>query len=333
MPSIGLWPFGLSHLIGNSIVAITAMTRMCIDSGMYGNFPAWVHLDNGIEQDKTDFRLGPGQSIKLRGGGNASVQDIFMPIPIKPIDSAFIQQIATLKQDAQRLAGIADIQVGEGHQNAPVGTTLSLIEQSMIPMTGVHKRLHRAQCEEFRILEDLLREDPEALWAHKANLPDNADAIIQALMDNDLVPCSDPNTSSHIARMAKLEAVQNLIKATDKLWDIRSATEGYLDQMKMSAAKQYLLSPEQIQQNQAQEAQVAMSQHGTAPSGDSQKQASALQVQQMKSSDAAQQRQLDAVKIAQQSHDADKELALREQMHKDDVAREALISQRMNKQI
>jgi hypothetical protein len=329
MPSVGLWPFGLSHLIGNMLVEITAMTRMCSDSGMYGNFPAWAHLDIGVEQDKVNFQIGPGESIKLRGDGNHSIQEMFMPIPTKPLDPAFFQLISSMKEDAKRLAGIADIQVGEGHQTAPVGTTLSLIEQSMIPETAIHRRLHRAQCEEFRILKDLLQEDPESLWAHRSTPPDNAELIIQALNDFDLVPCSDPNTSSHIVRMSKLDAVMNLIKSTDKLWDIRAATEGYLDNMKMGAAKAYMLSPEQIAQNQQQEASAAMSQG--KPVGPNNQ--NALQVQQMKSHDAEQQRELDAVKIAQQAHDKDQELSLRVQMHKDDVAREAIIASRTNNRI
>ena len=89
-----------------------------------------------------------------------------MPLPYKDPSPVFIQLIDNISTTAQRVGGTAELQIGEGKQDAPVGTTLALIEQATKLMSAVHKRLHTAQGQEFSMLKELLTEDPSALWRH-----------------------------------------------------------------------------------------------------------------------------------------------------------------------
>src|SRR5262249_40119826 len=146
-----------------------------------------------------------------------------MPLPYKDPSATFIQLMEQIAQTAQRVGGTAELQIGEGKQDAPVGTTLALIEQATKLMSAVHKRLHQAQGQEFDMLKSMLMEDPEALWRHNkkskvlkllTEMAGQAPVVAEeqaaedrhkalflaALSDCELVPMADPNTSSQTER-------------------------------------------------------------------------------------------------------------------------------------
>ena len=154
---MSFWPLGFMHLMGNTTNAITAAFRIALDSGMINNFPMWVYAKAAKSQDKNDFRCGPGQAIAWNVDTGGKISDSLMAMPTKPFDPAFMQIIQSLKQDVQRIGGTAELQVGEGRQDAPVGTTIALVEQAVKIISAVHKRLHQAQAEEFRMLRDFFK--------------------------------------------------------------------------------------------------------------------------------------------------------------------------------
>jgi len=315
--AFGLWPLGLMHLMGNTVNGITAAFRIAIDNGMIGNFPYWIYAKTGSGQDKNDFRAGPGQGIPFVCDANSKISDKIMPAPRVPLDPAFMQVVTQLKTDVSRIGGTAEMQVGEGNQQAPVGTTIALIEQATKVEGAAHKRMHQAQGKEFRMLRELLQEDPEALWRHTGKPPYNADTIITALNDYDLIPQADPNVSSHMMRMSKAEAAKQLVMAGPQLWDIKSVTEWYCDQIGIPEMKRFMLQNPQMQQS-PQGAPALGADNGARA-------LAAIASQKMKSADAAQDRQLKAVEMAQKAHDAAQDRALQVQEHQTDLAKELVI--------
>lgn len=316
IPWMGFYPLGLMHILGNATNIITAAMRILIDAGMFGNFQSFIYAKTGTGQDKNDFRAAPGTGIPLNVGPGEKLGDKIMPMPTKPIDPSFVQFIQSVKQDTQRLGGVAESQVGEGNANAPVGTTIALIEQSQKVMSAVHKRLHQAQSEEFRMLQELLQEDPESLWRHNGPKfsPYNEDVIREALSNYELIPQADPNVSSHMIRLSKAEAFKQLVMAAPELWDVRSATEYYIDQLSMPDVKRFLLPPPPPQQP------------GMAPPDPNVIKAnSAMQSAQLKSTDDAANRQVKLLELQIKSHDAaaDREAKIQEQ--KMELAREVLV--------
>jgi hypothetical protein len=313
IPAFGFYPLGLMHCLGNTTNIITAAMRILIDAGMYGNFNAFVYAKQGQGQDKSDFRVGPGQGIAFNLGPGEKIADKLMPLPTKPIDAAFIQFIEGIRATAQRLGGTAEVQVGEGNQQAPVGTTIALIEQAQKVMSAVHKRLHQAQSEEFRMLQELLREDPEALWRNQPNPPANAQLIEAALNNYELIPQADPNIPSHMVRMAKAEAAKQLVSQSPDLWDVKGAIEWFCDQVGIPDLKRFLIGPQPPQQQPAQ------------PDPNLIRAQSALQIQHMKSSDAAQDRQLQAQELAHRMQDAEANRQARVTEQKLELARELVV--------
>jgi hypothetical protein len=204
----GFYPYGLLHLLGGATNAMTAAWRIILDNGMFNNFPVFMYTKGATNNETPNFTAGPGQGIPIDTQGG-KLADSVSPLPYKQTDPSFIQFLNDISQTGQRLGGTADLQVGEGNQQAPVGTTLALIDQAQKMMSAVHKNIHQAQKTEFKMLKQLLKEDPEALWRHRedGSRPANADIIIQALNDYDLIPQADPNTPSHMHRLMKTAAL------------------------------------------------------------------------------------------------------------------------------
>lgn len=220
----GFYGIGLLHLMGNMAMALTGLMRIGIDAGMLANFPGFLFADEMLGKQMTNqFRIPPGGGKGIKLNGSARIQDAVMALPYKEFGPATMALTTAIREVAQRMGGVAEVQVGEGRQDAPVGTTLALIEQATKVESAVHKGLHASQSHEFRLLKRLFREDPAALWRHKSRTVGNwnKDTLIAALENYDLVPQSDPNTPSHTTRLMKAMALKQLASASPGLYDIR----------------------------------------------------------------------------------------------------------------
>lgn len=232
IPGLGFYGIGLLNILGNATKAVTAAWRLMIDAGMFANFPGFLYLKSLAKQLTNQFRIPPGGGMPIDAVGN-DIRASVMPLPYKDPSAVFIQLIDNIAQTAARVGGTAETQVGEGKQDAPVGTTLALIEQATKLMSAVHKRLHQAQGQEFDMLKSMLMEDPSALWRHnkkskvlamltkEAGQQPVVDAeeqaedrhhalFLAALSDCELVPAADPNTSSQTERYLKVVAMRQM---------------------------------------------------------------------------------------------------------------------------
>lgn len=232
IPGLGFYGIGLINILGNATKAVTAAWRLMIDAGMFSNFPGFLYIKSLAKQLTNQFRVPPGGGMAIDTVGQ-DIRTAIMPLPYKDPSGVFIQLIDNIAQTAQRVGGTAELQIGEGNQDAPVGTTLAMIEQATKLMSAVHKRLHQAQGQEFEMLKSMLMEDPSALWRHnkkskvlrvlmeEAGLGPVADAqqdaeerhhqlFLAALNDCDLIPAADPNTSSQTERYLKVVAMRQM---------------------------------------------------------------------------------------------------------------------------
>lgn len=196
---------GLGHEMGNLASALTALTRISIDNGMLANYPGMIKAKGSGRDIVNEIMIPPGGCVEIDTGG-LPIQQFIMPLPYKDVSGPAMQLIEQLRGVAKQLAGTADLPVGEGRQDAPVGTTLALIEQSTKPMSATHKMLHAAQSEEFRQLIALFKDDPEALWRGNrrpalGKSKDERIAKFQAAIANcDIQPMADPNVPSEMHR-------------------------------------------------------------------------------------------------------------------------------------
>lgn len=218
---LGFYGLGYIHLLGNTTNALTAAWREMLDAGMFASFPGFLYAKGAGRQLTNQFRVPPGGGVGLDIGSQQSLKDAIMPLPYKDPGAGFMAFIEKMGEDGRRLASTASANVGEGKQDAPVGTTLALIEQATKILDSAHKRLHAAQAEEFKLLKERFREDPEAFWRHnkKPARQWKKDQFIAALNSCDLVPVADPNNPTALHRYAKGQIIKELQKASPLLYD------------------------------------------------------------------------------------------------------------------
>src|SRR5882724_10615724 len=218
---LGFYGLGYIHLLGNTTIALTAAWRLQLDNGMFANFPGFLYSKGIGRQLSNQFRVPPGGGVGLELGAQQDIRSAVMPLPYKETGPSFSAFSTHVEEVGRRMASTANIQVGEGKQDAPVGTTLALIEQATKVMDSAHKRLHAAQAKEFMLLKERFKEDPEAFWRHnkKTTIKWQKDLFLRALDNYNITPVADPNNPTSLHRMAKAMAMKELEKDHPELYD------------------------------------------------------------------------------------------------------------------
>jgi hypothetical protein len=241
VPGFGFYDIGLLHVLGNTTNAVTAAWRELLDAGMYANFPGFLISDTGSRQNTNIFRIPPGGAAQVKTGGQPIGQAV-MPLPYKEPSQALMALTENIASTGMRLGGTSEMQVGEGRADAPVGTTLAMIEQATKVLNSVHKRMHAAQAEEFSLLRDCFREHPESFWERnrKPTVEWSPQLLLAALNDVELVPQADPNTASHAQRVMKIMALKQLQAASPGLYDPIAVDKAALRAIGWSNPEQFL---------------------------------------------------------------------------------------------
>jgi len=242
VPGFGFYDIGLLNILGNTTNAITAAWRELLDAGMYANFPGFLFSDQGLRQNTNIFRVPPGGGASIKTGG-MDIRQAIMPLPYKEPSAALMTLVANMADTGMRLGGTSEQQVGEGRADAPVGTTLAMIEQATKILNAVHKRMHAAQAEEFRLLMDCFKEHPDSFWQRNKKPAKQWDeaTFLQALSNCDLVPQADPNTASHSQRVMKIMALKELQKQNPTMYDPIAIDTAALQAIGWSNPQQFLV--------------------------------------------------------------------------------------------
>lgn len=204
-PGLGFYDYGFVHILGNTTRILSAIESLMVDGGMFSNFPGGMIDKMAARQETNQIRPGPGGFKPIDTGGRP-IQQVVMPMPYKDVSPNLMALAQAIKSQAEKLASISELPLGEGRADVPVGTIIALIEQSTKLLSAVHKRNHAAQTEEFEILKELFMEDPEALSRLNPN-PAHQWEEKEEIEDVQLSPASDPNVSSNIMRIMRAQAV------------------------------------------------------------------------------------------------------------------------------
>ena len=200
LPGLGFYGFGLIHMIGGLSRTATNALRQLLDAGTFSNMPAGFK-QRGIRVRDEAQSIQPGEFRDVDApGGN--IRDAFMPLPFKEPSATLLQLMGIVVQAGQRFAAIADMQVGDGNQQAAVGTTIALLERGSRVMSAIHKRLYVALKKEFVLLADVFKqylppEYPYDVIGGQRNIKvaDFDDKV-------DIMPIADPNIFSQSQRIS-----------------------------------------------------------------------------------------------------------------------------------
>jgi hypothetical protein len=258
VPGLGFYDIGLLHILGNTTNAITAAWRELLDAGMYNNFPGFLMADTGARQNTNIFRVPPGGGALVKTNGMPISQAI-MPLPYKEPSGALMSLVSQIAETGMRVGGTSEVMVTEGKADAPVGTTLAMIEQAQKVLNSVHKRLHNAQSQEFALVAREFKEHPESFWQRNRRpaYPWDEQQFLAALEDCDLVPQADPNTSSQTQRLMKVLALKQLVASNPSLYDPIAVDTAALMALGWSNPQQFMI-PQKAQANPPPELIKAM---------------------------------------------------------------------------
>jgi len=225
LPGLGFYGFGLTHMIGSLSRSATSILRQLIDAGTLANLPAGFKA-RGIRIRNDDQPLQPGEFRDMDAPGG-SLRDAFVSLPFKEPSATLLNLLAILVDAGRRFASIADLQVGQGNQEAPVGTTVALLERGTQVMSAIHKRLHYAQRIEFNLLAKIFAEALPPMYPY---LTANGDQTIkQADFDArvDIVPVSDPNIFSMSQRIALAQELMQMVQSNPEIHGPQGIQESY----------------------------------------------------------------------------------------------------------
>jgi len=221
LPGLGFYGFGLIHMIGGLSRTATSALRSLLDAGTLSNLPAgFKQRGIRIRDDAQSIQPGEFRDVDAPGG---NIRDAFMTLPFKEPSATLLQLMGVVVQAGQRFASIADMQVGEGNQQAAVGTTVALLERGSRTMSAIHKRLYVGLKQEFKLLSRVFKLYLPQEYPY--DVVGGQRMIKQADFDDkiDILPVADPNIFSQTQRISLAQTELQLAQSNPQIHNLYAA--------------------------------------------------------------------------------------------------------------
>jgi len=217
VPGFGFYGLGLIHIIGGYAKAGTSLIRQLVDAGTLSNLPGGLK-SRGLRVKGDDTPIGPGEfrDVDVPSG---SIRDNIMPLPYKEPSQTLLALLNKITEEGRRLGAISDMNISDMSANAPVGTTLALLERTLKPMAAVQARVHYAMKQEFKLLRTIIAEYAPEEYMY---VPDRGEPRARradyAMVE--VIPVSDPNSSTMAQRVVQYQTVLQMAQATPQIYDL-----------------------------------------------------------------------------------------------------------------
>ena len=216
LPGLGFYGLGLIHIIGGLTKSATSILRQLVDAGTLANLPAGLKA-RGLRIKGDDSPLMPGEfrDVDIPGG---AIRDNIYPLPYKEPSTVLYQLLGNIVDESRRIGSVADIDIAASNPNAPVGTTLALLERNMKVMSGVQARLHASLRKEFRILSRIIHDYMPAEYAYEMTGDHNRVNDFDGRVD--VIPVSDPNAATMSQKVMQYQAALQLAQQAPQIYDL-----------------------------------------------------------------------------------------------------------------
>tara|TARA_R110000868_G_scaffold109220_1_gene297284 strand:- start:2270 stop:4690 length:2421 start_codon:yes stop_codon:yes gene_type:complete len=217
VPGFGFYGLGLIHIIGGYAKAGTSIIRQLVDAGTLSNLPGGLKT-RGLRIKGDDTPISPGEfrDVDVPSG---SIRDNIMTLPYQEPSQTLLALLNQITEEGRRLGAISDMNISDMSANAPVGTTLALLERTLKPMAAVQSRVHYAMKQEFKLLKAIIAEYAPAEYTYT---PDRAQSPAKqsdyAVVD--VIPVSDPNSSTMAQRVVQYQAVLQMSQTAPQIYDL-----------------------------------------------------------------------------------------------------------------
>jgi|TARA_R110001583_G_scaffold53584_2_gene165094 hypothetical protein len=217
VPGFGFYGLGLIHIIGGYARAGTSIVRQLVDAGTLSNLPGGLKSRGmRIKGDDTPIEPGEFRDVDVPSG---SIRDNISFLPYKEPSNTLLQLLDKITNEGRRLGAISDMNISDMSANAPVGTTLALLERTLKPMAAVQARVHYAMKQEFKLLKAIMAEYAPAEYAYQP-LRGEVSARQADYTLVDVIPVSDPNSSTMAQRVVQYQAVLQMSQSAPQIYDL-----------------------------------------------------------------------------------------------------------------
>ena len=242
LPGMGFYGTGLIHLIGGLAKSATSILRQLIDAGTLSNLPAGLKAKTlRVKGDNTPLMPGEWRDADVAGG---TLRESLFPMPYKEPSSVLYTLLGNVVEEGRRIGSVADIKISDMSAQAPVGTTLALLERSLKVMSGVQARLHAAMKDELRLLARIIKD----------YMPDDYDYEVGEGFNRredfggpvDVIPVSDPNAATMAQRIMQYQAALQLAQQAPQLYDLGKLHQQMLEVLGIQDAQDIIKLPDDI---------------------------------------------------------------------------------------
>ena len=243
LPGLGFYGFGLIHMIGGLSRTATAALRQLLDAGTLSNLPAGFKMRGiRIRDDAQSIQPGEFRDVDAPGG---NLRDSFMMLPFKEPSQTLLALMGVVVQAGQRFASIADMQVGDGNQQAAVGTTVALLERGSRTMSAIHKRIYSALKNEFQLLARVFKLYLPQEYPY--DVVGGQRMIKQTDFDDrvDILPVADPNIFSQTQRISLAQTELQLATSNPQMHNMYAAYRNMYEALGVKNIDQVLVKPQQ----------------------------------------------------------------------------------------
>lgn len=218
IPGFGFYGLGLIHIVGGYARAGTSILRQLVDAGTLSNLPGGLK-SRGLRVKGDDTPIAPGEfrDVDVPSG---SIRDNILPLPYKEPSQVLNLLLNQIVEDGRRLASIADLKISDMSAQAPVGTTMAILERMLKVMSAVQARVHFALKQELKLLKDIVRDYCAEEYTYEVDGNDNRGIKKEDFEHVDIIPVSDPNAATMGQRIVQYQAVMQLAQAAPQIYDL-----------------------------------------------------------------------------------------------------------------
>jgi len=227
IPGFGAYGFGLFHLIGGFANSATSLMRQLIDAGTLSNLPGGLK-SRGLRIKGDDTPIAPGEFRDV-DVGSGTIRDNILPLPYKEPSQVLMTLLGSIVEEGRRFAATADMKVSDMGANAPVGSTLALLERQLKVMTAVQARVHFTLKQELQLLAAIIRDYTDDEYTYEPDGEEGPRAKKSDYRNVDILPVSDPNAATLSQRVVQYQAVIQLAQMAPDIYDLPQLHRGMLD--------------------------------------------------------------------------------------------------------
>jgi hypothetical protein len=217
IPGFGFYYFGLIHLIGGHSKAATSLLRQLVDAGTLSNLPGGLK-SRGLRIKGDDTPIAPGEfrDVDIPSG---AIRDNILPLPYKEPSQTLSMLLDKIIEEGRRFAAVSDLKIGDMSNQAPVGTTLAILERVLKVMSAVQARIYYAMKQEFKLLAAIIRDNTPDEYSYEPEIG-NRRAKKADYDDIDVIPVSDPNAATMSQKVVQYQAVIQLAQSAPQLYNL-----------------------------------------------------------------------------------------------------------------